>query len=110
MHHQRAAIARIWSGIEALFGVESELVYRISLIAASLLEPPGQPRKARFRSVRRLYGIRSKAVHGQRLSDEQLRAALSESFDLLRSLLLVIIEKGRMLTSDALDDAVMGEL
>jgi hypothetical protein len=104
----RAAIARIWSGIEALFGIESELVYRISLLAASLLEPRGQTRKARFRSVRRLYGIRSKAVHGQPLTEEQLRLAVSESFDILRSLMVSIIDKGRMLTIDDLDDAVMG--
>ena len=38
---QRSAVARIWSGIEALFGISSELVYRISILSACLLEPRG---------------------------------------------------------------------
>lgn len=52
----RAAVARLWAGIEALFGISSELVYRISLLSASLLEPRGERRKARFDAVKKLYG------------------------------------------------------
>lgn len=56
----RMAIAQLWSGIEALFGISSELVYRISLQIASLLEERGIARQDRFNQVRKLYGARSK--------------------------------------------------
>lgn len=96
----RIAIARLWSGIEAIFGINSELVYRISLLVASLLEPRGLARKARFDQVRKLYGVRSKAVHGEELSDNKLNKAMVESFDILSKLLLITVERGRPFTQD----------
>lgn len=104
----RLAIGRIWSGIEAIFGITSELVYRISGLSASLLEPRGQPRKARFQAVKKLYGIRSKAVHGEALPQEQLVSAMNDSYRLLRELLLITIEKGHVLGADDFDDALFG--
>lgn len=38
---ERSAVSRLWSGIEAMFNISSELVFRIALLAASLLEPRG---------------------------------------------------------------------
>lgn len=104
----RLAVGRIWSGIEAVFGVTSELVYRISILCASLLEERGAPRKARFQAVKRLYGLRSKAVHGEPLPQEQLVSAMNDSQGLLRELLLLTIEKGHVLRSDDFDDALFG--
>ena len=69
----RSAIARIWT-IEALFGLSTELTYRLSLYAASLLEPRGEARKTRFDSVQSLYKVRSKAVHGGHILEDDLRA------------------------------------
>jgi len=105
---ERIAIGRIWAGIEALFGISSELVYRISSLCASLLEQRGARGKARFQAVKRLYGLRSKAVHGEKLNQDQLVAAMSDSYTLLRELLVLTIERGRVLTSDDLDDALFG--
>jgi len=96
----RVAIAQLWSGIEALFGINYELVYRISLQIASLLEERGIARKEKFDKVKKLYEVRSKAVHGEELSFEKLHKAMLESFDILSKLLLVNIEKGRPFTSD----------
>ena len=104
----RLAVGRIWSGIEAVFGITSELVYRISILAASLLEERGDPRKARFQAVKRLYGLRSKAVHGERLAQEHLLSAMNESHRLLRELLLLTIEKGHVLGPDDFEDALFG--
>ena len=104
----RIAIGRIWAGIEALFGISSELVYRISSLCASLLEQRGAPRKARFHAVKRLYGLRSKAVHGERLSQGQLESAMNDSYMLLRELLVLTIERGSVLTGNDLDDALFG--
>jgi hypothetical protein len=104
----RLALGRIWSGIEAVFGITSELVYRISILAASLLEKRGEPRKARFQAVKRLYGLRSKAVHGEPLAQEHLLSAMNDSHRLLRELLLLTIEKGHLLSADDFDDALFG--
>ncbi len=102
----RMAIAELWSGIEALFGISSELVYRISLHVASILEERGIARRERFNQVRKLYGVRSKAVHGDELSDDKLNKVMVESFEILKQLLLVNIEKGRPFTSDDFEEAI----
>ena len=102
----RVAIAQLWSGIEAVFGISSELVYRISLLIASLLEPRGVARKAKFDKVRKLYGVRSKAVHGEELSDDKLTKAMLESFDILSRLLLLNVEKGRPFTQDDFEEVI----
>lgn len=102
----RMAIAQLWSGIEGLFGISSELVYRISLLIASLLEERGIARQDRFNQVRKLYGARSKAVHGEELADDKLNKAMLESFDILNKLLLINIEKGRPFTSDDFEEAI----
>lgn len=104
----RLAVARIWTGIEALFGISSELVYRISSLCASLLEERGPRRKARFQAVKRLYGQRSKAVHGEALNQDQLVSAMNDSYTLLRELLVLTIERGRVLTAEDFDDALFG--
>ena len=67
----RSAVARLWSGIEAIFGITSELVYRISLLSACLLAERGDTRKAKFEQVKKLYGLRSKVVHGEQLTDKE---------------------------------------
>jgi hypothetical protein len=104
----RLAVGRLWSGIEAVFGITSELIYRISSLCASLLEDRGELRKARFQAVKKLYALRSKAVHGESLSQEQLSLAMNESQRLLRELLLLTLEKGHGLGADDFDDALFG--
>ncbi|MEX2374773.1 MAG: hypothetical protein WD942_04195 [Dehalococcoidia bacterium] len=104
----RAALARIWAGIEAVYGINSELVFRVSLLSACLLEPRGDARRQRFNNVKKLYGIRSKAVHGESVSDEKLTQALDDSFRLLADLLLLSAEKGRALNKDDFERAVFG--
>jgi hypothetical protein len=102
----RVAVGRLWSGIEAVFGVTSELVYRISILCASLLEERGESRKARFQAVKQLYGLRSKAVHGEPLPQELLVLAMNDSHRHLRELLLLTIERGHVLGAGDFDDAL----
>lgn len=102
----RSAIARIWAGIESLFGVNSELVYRVSLLCACILAPRGHERKSKFFTVKGLYAKRSKAVHGEPMSEEVLLETINLSYELLRDLLLSIVENGRELTKDDMDQAV----
>jgi hypothetical protein len=91
----RLAVGRLWSGI------------RLSILCASLLEERGERRKARFQAVKKLYGLRSKAVHGEALSQEQLVSAMNDSYRRLRELLLTI-EKGHVLTVNDFDEALFG--
>jgi len=102
----RSAVARLWSGIEAIFGITSELVYRISLLSASLLAERGEPRKAKFEEVKKLYGLRSKVVRGEKLPDDKIALALDDSYRLLADLLLLSINKGRALGQEDFDRAV----
>lgn len=105
----RAAIARLWAGIESLFGISSELVYRISLLAAVLLHPRGEARFRAYKRVRASYAVRSKAVHGEPISDEKLYAGMSEAFDILSSLLLNIIQRARVPTEEDLHKELLSD-
>jgi hypothetical protein len=102
----RSAVARLWSGIEALFAINSELVYRIAAYAASLLAPRGQPRKDKFDAVKKLYALRSKIVHGGELADDTVFLAVTDSFGLLRDLLCFCIAKGNVPSQEQFDNAV----
>lgn len=90
----RAAIARIWAGIEALFGINSELVYRVSLFASTIMAERGAGRIEAYRLAKSIYGIRSKAVHGEPLPETKLTDGLHESFEILRTILLDSVERG----------------
>lgn len=103
----RAALARVWSGVESLLAINSELVFRISLHAAAVTSPRGQERVAAFRKIKSLYGIRSKAVHGEPITEERVFAALHDSFEILRALLLDAVERGAVRTEDELFEELL---
>jgi hypothetical protein len=96
----RTAISRLWSGIESLFNIRSELIYRISLLASAVMAPRGTERLNKFKKIKKLYGVRSKAVHGESLTEAELQTGIIESFELLRLLLLDTIEKGKVSSED----------
>lgn len=97
---ERAALARVWSGIESLFEINHELSFRLSLYIAIILAPRGQPQLDLFKKANDLYGLRSKAVHGAQLDAEKLTKGLRESWNLLRLLLLDAVLRGAV-RSDA---------
>jgi hypothetical protein len=102
----RLAIARIWTGIEALIAVSSELVYRVSTICACILESRGPDRRARFAATKKLYGLRSKAVHGVELKETSLDSALLDSRDLLFGLITKAVERGGVWTEADFEQAL----
>ena len=82
----RTQLALIWSGIESIFGIESELVFRISLYAARFLAPDDQSERTQiFGRIKKLYKHRSAAVHGSGMKGDA-KDAVRESSDLLRRL------------------------
>jgi hypothetical protein len=99
----RAAISRLWSGIEAILNVDTEITYRLAVTAASLLEPRGKARLERFNAIKRLYGHRSKAVHGNQLSRDAISQAVDASFDLLRDLIVLSLEQGHIPRKDDIE-------
>ncbi|MCA1617163.1 MAG: hypothetical protein LC729_01555, partial [Acidobacteria bacterium] len=92
--------------IECLFGISSELVFRLSLMAACVLHRRGAQRRECFHRVKKLYGVRSKAVHGDDISSERLNEGLDSSFRLLRDLLIAFIDHGREYSEDDYEIAI----
>jgi hypothetical protein len=83
----RARLSLIWSGIEGLFDVETELVFRLSLYIARFLAPTNyDDMKTIFSNVKKLYTQRSSAVHGSKIKGE-VEDAVNDSAELLRTLL-----------------------
>ena len=88
----RARLALLWSGLEGLFGVESELSFRISLYVARFLEPEDvDARRSLFTSTKQLYKDRSAAVHGSRIKGDP-GASVAKSAELLQRLIRRCIE------------------
>jgi hypothetical protein len=96
----RAALSRLWAGLESVIGIKSELVYRVSLCAATVIAPSGPARVAAFKQIKALYGVRSKAVHGEPIDEERLICGVHDSFEVLRTLLLDAVERGAVRTED----------
>lgn len=90
----RVQLAVLWAGIEGLFGVDSEIVFRLSLYAARFLEPDDETRRSQvFADVKRLYKQRSAAVHGSRIKGD-LKAGVTDSTELLLRLLRRCVDDG----------------
>jgi hypothetical protein len=94
--HPRPRLALLWAGIEALFDIDSELSFRLSLFAAKFLEPNDRAAsKTLFKQVKDLYKVRSKAVHGGDMKGDT-KKLISDSASLLQRLLRRCIETEAM--------------
>ncbi|PZR05816.1 MAG: hypothetical protein DI539_24775 [Flavobacterium psychrophilum] len=102
----RSAVAIIWAAIESIIGVSSEIVFRLSLNVASVLESRGHGRLEKFKHIKKLYGLRSKIVHGGDLKKEDAEFAIEESFILLRDLLTFMIERNKVISEEDFEAAV----
>lgn len=107
-HHfqnsERMVVAALWAGIEALFEVQSELRFRLSALIASMLEPRGKTRLELYRRAKKLYDVRSKAVHGSPLSRTQIHEHVIEVRKILSQLLCKSIESKKVPTEQDFDD------
>lgn len=82
----RVQLAVIWSGIESLFNVNTEVSFRISLYIANFLGKDEAEAKQIFKQVRKMYSLRSSAVHGNK-TNASLENAVTESAVLLNRIL-----------------------
>ena len=107
-HHptKRMMAAVLWSGIEALFSIESELSFRIACYAAAVLEPRGKSRSDVFKRVKSLYSVRSKAVHGASVTDDELSKHVVEVRNLLSRLLCMFTEAKHLPGRHEFDEAL----
>lgn len=97
----RAQLALIWSGIEGLFQIDYELSFRLSLYIAKYLAPRSRAKqKAIFDEVKKLYGMRSKVVHGGKL--DSLSDSVKSSVGILRKLVMKSAEQGMLPECDKL--------
>ena len=103
----RMTVATLWSGIEALFDVNSELRFRLAMYVDVLLEPRGATRIALFRRIRQLYDVRSKAVHGVKVSDDTLAEHIREVRAVLSRLLSAFIERGSVHSVEELESLAL---
>lgn len=91
----RAQLAMVWSGIEGLFGIDSEITFKLSLGIAKFLGVTVDEQRRIFQSTKALYKARSKAVHGGRIKGDA-QNAVSESAVLLNRLIVRAAECGRL--------------
>jgi hypothetical protein len=98
----RVQLAILWSGIEALFEVSTEISFRISLYIANFLaDSDAAEAKDLFSKTRKLYSSRSAAVHGGKIKGD-LNDLVSESASLLNRLIRRCAELGVLPDTDNL--------
>ena len=92
----RVQLAILWSGIEALFNVRTEISFCVSLYIANFLEEDNvEEAKKLFASIRKLYNFRSSAVHGGKIKDD-INTQVSQSAHLLNRLIRRCAELGSL--------------
>lgn len=104
----RMTTASLWAGVEALFGISSELRFRLSVLVAAFLEPRGPQRIARYRAVKSLYDFRSRAVHGGALDDAMLEQHIRDVRMMLSLLICKMVEAKRVPSEDEWDATLLG--
>lgn len=111
-HHKlasnRMAGAMLWSGIEALFCLSSELRFRLAMCVAVTIEPRGAGRIACYRSVKKLYDFRSRLVHGSVQSDDAIQRHVIETRRILSRLICRFSEEGTLFDEDRVEQLLLG--
>jgi hypothetical protein len=107
-HHTsfRVMTALLWAGIESLFQINAELRFRLATLIALTLEPRGEACLELYHRVKKLYDVRSKAVHGSGVDDDALRTHILEVRELLSRLLCRFTEKKVVPNEEDLDRCI----
>lgn len=91
----RARLAMLWAGIEGLFGIDSEITFKLSLCVAKFLGNTAEEQRQLFERTKGLYKTRSKAVHGGKIKGDT-ESAIADSAYLLNRLIMQAAEQGRL--------------
>lgn len=92
----RVQLAILWSGIESLFNVSTEVGFRVSLYIARFLAGQNDIKASEiFKRIKKLYNMRSSAVHGNKIK-EDISLFVDESAALLNRLILRCAEVGEL--------------
>jgi hypothetical protein len=96
----------LWSALEAMFSTgREELRYRMSSVIASYLEMAGLARMSLQKDIAKLYDGRSAAAHGR---EDKAHDSLGDTFELVRRIVVRIIETNEVPTRAALEARLFG--
>jgi len=100
------ALVSLWAALESLFSPgKAELRFRISALIASFLAEAGENREKLYKLITRLYDARSAAAHGQVKENSD---AVLETFELLRQVLIRIVEDNHVPSKSELEMRLFG--
>ena len=104
--HHALTLVSLWGALEALFSPStSELRFRVSVLIASYVHPPGGGRLALQREIFDLYDKRSAAAHGKPKHDT---THLVQTFNILQRVLVRMIEENAVPSKTALNQMLLG--
>lgn len=104
--HHALTLVSLWGALEALFSPStSELRFRVSVLIASYLYPPGQDRVEKQKEIFDLYDKRSAAAHGKPKHNTE---HLTRTFNILQRVLMRMIEEKEVPSKTALNNMLLG--
>ena len=109
--NDRMKVAQLWAGIEAIFGIEHELSYRLATLSAKFLGggTSFECRKV-YADMKALYNDRSKIIHGKQLArkkethEGKVREHITRIRSRLAQLLTRLIARGSVPTMDEFEE------
>jgi len=105
--HDALTLVSLWGALEALFSPEPfELKFRVSVLIASYLHPPGPERLAMQQSVSKLYDKRSAAAHGR--ASKHSKEDLAQTYSIMRRALVRMIDAKEVPSRNALNNMLLG--
>jgi hypothetical protein len=107
LHDLESRVMLLWAGIEALLDVDTEQSRRIALYCALMRNGNAPSRTDYYNIVKKAYGVRSRVVHGKRLTQAAKAEAYKTASDILIALLARAVELGRVPTQKEFDAAAL---
>lgn len=106
MRDPSLALVSLWGALENIFSpTKTELRFRLSALIASYLEEPGPKRLELQRHVARMYDARTTPGNGMADDDP---AALKDTFELLRRVIISIIDRRHVPSKEELEASLFG--
>lgn len=104
--HHALTLVSLWGALEALFSPStSELRFRVSILIASYIHPPGQQRADMQKEIFELYDKRSAAAHGKPKHNTD---HLMQTFNILKRVLMRMIDEKEVPSKIALNNMLLG--